>query len=72
MNSDLGGASPEVQRKERDWQNLHDAIVAAMDQYGKRSFYRDGDYDLQDISAELSFQSVMIKTPRLLRTDIFQ
>jgi len=70
VSSRLNGRSPEERQKEREWLDIRDAIIAVMDQHGKRSFDRDGDYDLQDISAGLAFQSVIFKTLRLLQIDI--
>lgn len=72
MSSSHGKKSPEEQHREREWLALRDAIIGVMDQHGKRSFYRDGDYDLQEISAGLAFQSVIFKSVRLLQIDILR
>lgn len=54
------------------WQTLHDAIVRVMDQYGRKSFNRDRDYDMQDADWGWSFQTIELNSLSLLRMDIVQ
>lgn len=54
------------------WQSLHDAIVLVMDQYGRKSFNRDRDFDMQDADWGWSYQYLELNTLRLLRIDILK
>ena len=66
----MGAAEDAAQ--ERDWQTLHDAITATLDQFGRKDAFGEGDYWLVDDnwgrwSHQLEFQNLEMFKPHIIK-----
>src|SRR5437868_8468559 len=68
----LDMSSAAEAKQERDWQTLHDAITAILDQFGRKDAFGEGDYWLVDDnwgrrSHQIEFQNLEMFKPHIVK-----